>query len=344
MDDGVTVVLGWDALDHTVAAELGLESAFGEYHKPIETIVNPDLDKPHTMELWPSIITGLRPDVHGFRPTTGNTKDADRASWKDPRLDRLSELASSIVPKPIRRAIGQWLRESGAALQYSDATDYESRGIDTLFDGRQSLALAVPNYRTELDLELDLEFSREGEIKGFLDIDGESERSHVSRTPLHELELRLTREMGGKIGLVQAGLSRQYDIIFLWLGFLDTIGHLAPVADPGWQVRAYHQAAAATSYIESQLQPEDTLVCVSDHGLQEGYHTESAFLGSSDEHVLEGVTSVLEVRDGIERVTPTSADAPDYPELRSHQRFEEGYEWRSEASVRAQLEDLGYLE
>lgn len=346
MGQGVTVVLGWDALDHTVATELGLASAFGQHHKPIETIVNPDLEKPHTMELWPTIITGLTPDEHGFRPTTGNTKDTDRASWKDPRLDRVSQIASRFVPKPVRATVGRRLRESGAALQYSDVADYQDRGIETVFDGRRALSLAVPNYRTALDLQLDLEFSREGEIKDFLEIGGDSERGHNTAAPVPELELRLSREMGGKIGLVQAGLGREYDLVFLWIGFLDTIGHLAPVADPGWQARAYQQAAAATGYIESQLEPDDTLVCVSDHGLKDGYHTETAFLGASDGRVLEGVASVLDVRNGIERVTPASpgADADAYPELRLHRRTEAEGARRSRESVRSQLEDLGYLE
>ena len=52
--NGMTVVLGWDALDHELVGEYHLEDSFGPAHTDLETFNNPYLGEPHTDEVWPS--------------------------------------------------------------------------------------------------------------------------------------------------------------------------------------------------------------------------------------------------------------------------------------------------
>ncbi|WP_276261132.1 alkaline phosphatase family protein [Haloglomus litoreum] len=341
--DGVTVVLGWDALDHEVTEEFGLSEAFGPHHAPLETFDNPVLGKPHTYELWPSIVTGVTPDEHGIHAAT----EGEGVDWGNPLIARASRLAQGVVPKSVRTKIGQVLRESGAELDFEYADYYAERGVSTVFDGRRARSVAIPNHRVEADDELDLVFDRGAQLGAFLNIqnvDGDHTR-HFPKVPLPELEERLVAECAKKLGVVRAALRREHDIVFVWLGYLDTVGHLAPVVaeeDPGWQERAYRLAASMTEEIRDEMQPEDTLVCVSDHGLQDGDHTPHAFVGASDERAIEGVESVLDVREGLERVTPKRSPVDEVP-VREAFQFGGRVGAKDADEVRGQLEDLGYL-
>jgi len=341
MSSGVTVVLGWDGLDFEVATEFGLVELFGDHTKKIDTIDNPELGKPHTMELWPSIITGLTPQEHGLQWSASD----DRADWKDPRIDRLSRVAEGMIPKRLRTRIGRVLLNAGSELGYTEAEEYGESGIETMFDGRVALPIAIPNYRTALDLRLDVETNREWELGEYLNLerDDDGEIHHEPEIPLSELELRLGIEAYTKLGLIHTSVHREYDVIFVWFSFLDTVGHLSPVADPGWQERGYRIAARETRQIGELLEPEDTLVCVSDHGLQGGSHTHHAFLGASDKRVVAGIESVIDVREGIDRVTPSSGERDGYPDLRPPYRSAEEGTRRTADEVRSQLEDLGYM-
>ena len=342
-DDGLTVVLGWDALDVEVAEEFGLAEAFGPHYAPLETFDNPVLGKPHTYELWPSIVTGVTPDEHGIHAAT----EEEGVDWGNPLIATASRLAQDVVPKSVRTKIGQLLRESGAELDFEYADYYRDHGIPTVFDSRRSRSVAIPNHRVAADDDLDLVFDRGAQLGEFLNVQnvGDGKTRHFPKVPLGQLEERLVAETTKKLGVVRAALRREYDILFVWLGYLDTVGHLAPVVaeeDPGWQERAYRLAANMTREIRAELTEADTLVCVSDHGLQDGDHTPHAFIGATDERAIEGVESVFDVREGLERVTPSRRAVEDVP-VREAFQFEGRTRAKDADEVRGQLEDLGYL-
>lgn len=334
-----TVVLGWDGLDYRLAEEFDLAEAFGEHNRELSTFDNPVLEKPHTYELWPSMITGVEPSEHGIHAAS----EGGGAAWGNPAIALAARASQSFVPESVRTRIGRVLRSGGAGLDFKPAAYYREKGIETVFDGRRSRAIAVPNYGVERDDRLGLVVDRGADLGDFLDIDGGEEASYSLRVPLPEVEERLVSEATRKLGVVRACLEREYDLIFVWLGYLDTVGHLAPTVDEaGWQERAYRLAADLTGEIRDALTDEDVLVSVSDHGLRDGYHTHDAYLGSTNAEAIEGVESVLDVRDGIERVTghrePTTR-----PAVRPAYRCESEVERRDAGDVREQLEDMGYL-
>lgn len=336
-----TVVLGWDGLDHRLATEWDLAEAFGPHHREIETFDNPVLEKPHTYELWPSIVTGVGPDEHGIRAAT----ESGGTDWGSRWLSLAARFSNGIVPERLRTEIGRRLRNRGATLDFREASYYAERDLETIFDGRRSLALAVPNYRTDADDALDVVFDRGAQLGDFLHIEegAEGETRHRPKIPLASLEQRLAAETAKKLGALEAALQREYDLLFAWLGLLDTVGHLAPTVDEGgWQRRWYRQAARWTAAIREQLGDDDVLLCVSDHGLRAGHHTHEAFLSATDERVVEGTASVLDVADAIDGVTPRR-EAVASPPVSPRHRVEGAEGEESAETVRSRLDDLGYL-
>ncbi len=340
--DGMTIVLGWDALDYELVEKFGLTETFGPYYSQLETFDNPHLGKPHTYEVWPSIITGVPPEEHGIHVESTNGVD-----WKNPAVAAVSRTARGIVPRRIRAKFGRRLQNQGVQLDFKSADYYESQGISTVFDGRTARPVAIPNYRVPADDELGIVFDRGAHLKQFLNVEdmGNGNTQSVPTASLSQLEERLATEALGKLGVVHSAIQREYDLIFVWLGFLDTIGHVAPVAaetDPSWQERAYRMAAEWTDEIKHSLQDSDRLICVSDHGLKEGEHTHAAFFGTTEQRLLDDAESVYDIRSVIETVT-TSNPTVDEPALRPAYTGNDSVQTRTADDVRNQLDNLGYL-
>lgn len=336
--DGVTVVLGWDGLDPELLETFGVAESFGTHRTTIDTITNPVLETPHTRELWPTLITGLPPSGHGMR--VGNRGES--LDWDNPLIDMAADVASYVLPHRVRARVGRHLRNAGADLTDTMPETYADRGIDTVFDERVSCALALPNYWTERSAALGLTSSRKATFRAFMRVGDSGGMELRDDAALDGVEQRIWAAAGKKLGTTRAAIARDYDLVWVWLGFLDTVGHIAPAVDAGGlQARAYRQAATWTDHLRRALAPQDTLVCVSDHGLQDGDHTEVAALCADDPAVLDGVTDVTEVRQGIERVTPASDGRS--PMVREAYARETAGPARTTAEVREQLEGLGYL-
>lgn len=334
-----TVVLGWDGLDYELAHQFGVAEAFGPHRDEIDTIVNPVLETPHTRELWPTIITGSRPEKHGFRVgTPGESLD-----WDNPTLDLASDIASYVIPHSARAWIGRRLRNAGADLDDATPAEYDSRGLETVFKGRDGVALALPNYVTERSKRLGLGGSRKATFRAFMRVGDGGGIEVRDETDVGELEQRLWSAAGKKLGAVRAAIERDHDIVWVWLGYLDTIGHVAPALSAGGlQERGYRQAAAWTDQVRAAMQPEDTLVCVSDHGLQDGDHTHTAFIGSTDPGIVDDTEHVTDVRSAIDAATPTYPGTGQTP-IREPYQASEASKSADASEVRDQLESLGYI-
>lgn len=332
-----TVVLGWDGLDYELAGEFGLRDAFGDHHRRIETYDNPYIGEPHTRELWPSIVTGAPREDHQI----WLTRSDDRKEWENPLVELSSRVASTVVPGGLRERVGALLLRAGAEGTAQKTPEYyRRRGLSTVFDGRRSKAVSIPNYVTEADEEHGFDFTR-GRL--FERVVEDGAKRYEPRKSLPVLEEVLHRMLMARLGVVDAALQYDYDIVFAWLGYLDTVGHVSSAVDGwGWQERAYRDAARLTGYVNSRLQADDALVCVSDHGLREGDHTHDPYYGATDEAAVEGVERVVDVRDGLERVTPSS-DTDPAPSVREPYRCRRRGGSDTAADVEERLSDLGYI-
>jgi hypothetical protein len=334
-----TVVLGWDGLDYDRAQEFGVAEAFGPHNSRIDTFENDYLGTPHTLELWPSIITGERPDVHGVHaadPTGG-------LDWSNSALDELATAAQHIIPASIREQIGIVLRNAGAEVDHVRPDHYANEGVRTVFDGRRALPLAIPNYHTDITDRHGFVVDRGAELQSFLSIEERDGGAvHVPEVPLHEYEARLVSEETKKLGLVRSAVERDYDLVFVWLSYLDSVGHIAPVVDDdSWPARAYTHAAEWTQMLRDAMPDEDVVMTVSDHGLKAGDHTHDAFFGCDAPALADRTDSVLDVADAIDAVTPRSGDGT--PTVRNEFISQTVSADDSATAVRDQLESLGYL-
>jgi hypothetical protein len=337
---GTTVVLGWDGLDRTLVEEYDLTEAFGPHYSPLETFDNPILGKPHTYELWPSIITGRPPDEHGVHIATEDDPDPNH-----PLLEAAGETVWKATPRRLRAALEKRFEGRGAKLGLLSADYYRTRDISTVFDGRTARPIAIPNYRVTRDYDLDVVFDRGREFERFLRAGERGGRSRALAALVPQLEELLAGEASRKLGIVRSAVQREYDLVFVWLGFIDTVGHLAPIAGeiaPGWQERSYRLAADWTRELRKALLETDKLVCVSDHGIREGHHTPDAFIGATHEGIPESADTVLDVRSAIESATPASG-ATGTPSLKEVYQTEERTRVRTAGDVKEQLDGLGYL-
>ncbi|NLV14365.1 alkaline phosphatase family protein [Haloarcula argentinensis] len=330
-----TVVLGWDALDYKLLEEFGMTDAFGEHVAPLETFANDIIGEPHTREVWPSIITGESPTEHGIYAVEAG----EGVKWSNPWIRLAAKAGNYCIPHGIRTEIGRRLRSEGAGVEKYHKDYYADRGLSTVFDGRRSLPIAVPNYWTDRDERLGYMFDRGAQMGEWLDRDDEGWQP-ASSDQQARVEEAMHSEAGQKLGQIEAALQREYDLIFAWFGFVDTFGHVEPVAANPVQRRGYEQAAEWTDRIKSQLDDDDTLVCVSDHGLRDGHHTMDATIASDDASVVEAADSVFDVRAAIDSVTPRreSVATPTVRETHSRAGQRAGAD-----DIHGRLEDLGYV-
>lgn len=297
------IVLGWDGLDGELADRYGVADAFGgDGLRAIKTLVNEPIGKPHTWELWPSIITGLPPDEHGI-----HAEAFIAGGGFDSRLLNVAARASAgVVPEAIRWRVGRWLRDRGAGFDFKTLDYYREQGIPTVLDGDGRVGIGIPNARTYIDDTLGIEADRGALLADYLESAGDSSVRSTT-VGARVLRARVEADMARKLGAVRA--YRDAPIVFVWLAYLDTLGHVAPTVDDpeAWLAAAYRTAAAYTRFIRESVGPGDTVICVSDHGLQHGQHTERAYIGAWRASAVASTESVLDVADAIEAVARPAA-------------------------------------
>lgn len=334
---GTTVVLGWDALDAQLVGEFGLTDAFGTHGGRIETFANDVIDEPHTREVWPSIITGVPPSEHGIYAVT----EDEGVKWSNPAIRLAARAAQYTVPEEVKTVLGRWLRSQGAGVEKYRAEYYDDRGLETVFDGRRALPIAVPNYRTDRDDAHGFLFDRGAYLGRWLDRAPEGWRPTDWESQA-AVEREMYSEAATKLGLIRHACQQEYDLIFAWFGFVDTFGHVEPVAAEPVQRRAYEQAAQWTEEVRESLTPEDTLLCVSDHGLREGSHTMDAYCGANDPMLVDGFDSVFDVGPAIDAITP-AREPTISPPIRATAQWERTGSDGAAETVRTRLEELGYV-
>lgn len=308
MTDSTTYVLGWDGLDYALCEDFGVADDFVPHHTRTETLENEVLGKPDTYELWPSIITGKPPEVHGVRLVSEN----GGAGAENLLVNAATGFLHRRLSPEQRVNIAVSLRNRGLRLDQKSPEWYRRRGVSTVFDGRRSRVVGLPNYDTGRDDRLDIFNGWGKKASEFLELEAwMDERTVVyrPRTSLESLEDWLLSEVGTKERIVYAASDREYDVVFVWFAYIDTVGHTTPaVADEGWQRRAYENAVDVTHSVRDHMDENDTLVVASDHGNRGADHTHDAFFGSTDASAVEGVDTVLDYRSGIERVTEENGE------------------------------------
>lgn len=322
------VVLGLDALDPDLVDEEHHPNLVLEDHSAIDTIVS-TAGKPSTHELWPTIITGLTPEEHGLQVKDG-------VAWDNPLLRTGSDVADRLLPDGVQTQLGAWLLNNTAEDAFrTSAGYYEKRGLTTVFDGYESLAIGVPNYVTDTDTE-DREHLLRRQLGDLFERDPEARGGHISADPATFFERCLEMLMVRLARVRRALRSRRYQLVFGYTSALDLVGHVA-YADPELQERAYEEADEFIGELLGDLEGSDELLLVSDHGLQDGVHTDEAMVASTNREIVEDIESVVDVRGALETELQSGDHTAEPRIVSADGDAERGRE------VRQQLEDLGYM-
>lgn len=321
------VVLGVDALDPDLVSidehfNLTLTS-----HRSIATI-DSAAGEPSTHELWPTIITGLRPEEHGLVLDDG-------VAWQNPVLRYGSRVANYVIPDDLQTRIGGWLLNQTSQDAFrTPATYYEDNEIETVFDDRRAAAIGIPNYVTNPDDE-DREHRLRRSMGDLFERDQSARGGHASADPEQFYEQCMEMSMVRIARTRRALRSRQFELVFGYTSGLDLIGHVA-YNRPELQQQAYEELDDFIGELRDDLDEEDELLLVSDHGLQDGLHTHEAMGAGTSSTLVDNIESVVDVKGAIETELRRSNHQP------PRQMDGKSTAGDSEA-VRNQLKDLGYL-
>jgi predicted AlkP superfamily pyrophosphatase or phosphodiesterase len=320
------VVLGIDALDPDLVDPDEHPNLTLDADRRIETLVSSS-GEPSTHELWPTIITGLPPAEHGLVLDDGVT-------WENPLLAAGSAVADYILPDSLQTRLGGWLLTNTDADAFrTPASYYADNRIETVFDGREAIAIGVPNYVVDPETE-DREHQLRRHMGELFERDAEATGGHRSADPVEFYEQCLEMAMIRIARTRRALRGREYELVFGYTSGLDLIGHVSH-SRPELQQRSYDELNEFVGELRGDLGDEDELVLVSDHGLQDGLHTEEAMVAATDPAIVEAISSVLEVRAAVE----TELDQQNHtPAPRS-----EPTTIGDGSDVQEQLEDLGYM-
>ena len=322
------VVFGIDALDPELVDPERQPSLTLDSHSEIETIVSAK-GEPSTHELWPTIITGLSPGEHGLQLDDG-------VAWENPALDIGSSIADVVLPDSLQTKLGSWiLTNTDADAFRTPITYYEENDLSTVFDSYESKAIGIPNYVIDPDEE-DREHQLRRRMGDLFERDPDATGGHRSSDPEQFYELCMEMSMIRVARLRRALRSRQYELVFGYTSGLDLIGHVS-YSRQTLQRHAYNELNEFVGELHSDLREDDELVLISDHGLQDGLHTEEAMVASTDEQLVERIDSVLDVRAALEQTIDSGShtvEGRSFGKVRDPDQTDR---------VQKQLEDLGYL-
>jgi hypothetical protein len=164
--------------------------------------------------------------------------------------------------------------------------------------------------------------------------DVDAKGGHRSADPEEFYERCLEMSMVRVARIRRALRSRRHELVFGYTSGLDLVGHISHDR-PELQRGAYRELNEFVGELEDDLRQEDELLLVSDHGLQNGLHTETAMIAGTTTAV-ESVDSVLEVRRLVEGLLDDGNHAPTG-------RWQDSNAGGQPDAVREQLEDLGYM-
>jgi predicted AlkP superfamily pyrophosphatase or phosphodiesterase len=130
--------------------------------------------------------------------------------------------------------------------------------------------------------------------------------------------------------------SRRYELVFGYTSGLDLIGHVSYDL-PELQERAYNEMDDFVGELYKDLNNDDELLLVSDHGLQDGVHTHEAMVAGTNPDTVEAIDSILDIKHSVETIITNG----------THETKKDSSQHRpgkdAQVEIKEQLEDLGYM-
>ncbi|WP_233263372.1 alkaline phosphatase family protein [Halorhabdus sp. CUG00001] len=296
------LVVALDALDHEHVEHFDVPSLELTRHRPIETFSYMK-DQPYTLEVWPTVATGLGPAEHGL--TGGGTSE-----WSNPAIDFLSRFTAKLGGNT-RDRLGN-LAERVTGAEYSiPETD-----ADHVFEGEGRVVHNWPGVANSAELMRvwDTANPDEGEqtIQGF--------------------EREIYGIAAEQFGWAREMLNHDLALAGVHVHTLDMCGHIYRYDEQRYR-RTYERVNEWVGELWDRLSEDDDLLLLSDHGIHTAWDSSDTEPGRHADRAMAATTleeplfdDVRDARDWIDRVTEDVAVADDHVDVPTDQ-----------------LEDLGYI-
>jgi len=262
------IVLALDALDHEHVENFGKSELNLNQSREISTFSYMK-DQPFTLEVWPTVATGLGPSEHGL---TGS----GTSEWSNPVLNFLSNYTSNLGGNT-RDRLGR-IAESVTGSSYSiPETD-----ADHVFEGEGRVVHNWPGVHNSMELKRvwDTANPDEGDqtVAGF------------------------EREIFG-IGAEQFGwasemLNHELTLAGCHVHTLDMCGHIYRYDEDRYRA-VYDRVADWIAEIESRLGENDDLLILSDHGIHTEWDSSSTEPGRHSNRAMAATTMSKELFDDV---------------------------------------------
>lgn len=296
------LVLALDALDHEHVAHFDVPALELNQSRPVETFSYMK-DQPYTLEVWPTVATGLGPAEHGL---TGE----GTSEWDNPVVDFLSRFTAHLGGNT-RDTLGN-IAESLTPAEYSiPETD-----ADHVFQDEGRVVHNWPGVHNSAELRRvwDTANPDEGEqtIEGF------------------------EREIFG-IGAEQFGwlremLNHDLSLVGCHVHTLDMCGHIYRYDEQRYR-RTYEKIEEWVADLRDRLGEDDELLLLSDHGIHTEWDSSSTEPGRHASRAMAATTMDTELFDDVH-------DARDWIEAAIE---EEEFSRQEMDIPTEQLEELGYI-
>jgi hypothetical protein len=314
------IVLGIDALDAGLVEEWDIEELKLEQHKEIESLSS-DWDRPHTIEVWPSVATGLTPDEHGIKRETAS-------DWSY-IPNYFHRIASKLLTYKVRMKIGSLLEYFG--------DDYELPEVDedTFMDGENRTVHNWPSVSNNEELK---------EMWRIFQMDG---------SEINKLEMKVFGKGAEQFGWAREMLNHNLELAAVHIHTLDVLGHSYTlnkqdvdsdiVNVKGGKYKesegnidnlreAYERVGDFVDEIVDSMGDNDELLIISDHGMKNslldnsdfGSHSYRAYAATTVDCELP--SSVLDYKGWIEdNVSDIESDSNEKIDMPTEQLKDLGY-------------------
>jgi hypothetical protein len=304
------LILGLDGLDAGLVEHWDIDSFRLSQSREIETF-SYGHKRPYTLEVWPTIATGLHPKQHGIIK-------GDTSNWENPILDFLSQF-TDILPNNLQSKLGSYF-DSATGSNFALATT----SAETFFDGPQRVVQNWPGVTAGQEL---------------VDVWNMTKAGYSN----NEFEREVFGKAAGQFGWAEEMLRHDPVLAGVHIHALDVFGHAYTAEQEGFTKstgrirdleRTYREIGQRIRQIEESMSEEDNLVVLSDHGMRNeiidqadmdfGVHSYRAFAATTVDDPLP--ETVFGVYDWVEK------------------HVEEGEAEEAMQMPKQQLRELGYIE
>lgn len=291
------VVIGLDSIDaarikscHTPNIDKIISDGEGGRMDPGDGLTSDELI---TQVLWPSLLAGRHPKE--LFPSYYESQVTETKRWDNPLLDRaisrrIEERLARILPREAKEGLKRYASKVGFSKSHIGDNQLEKNG--SLLDTAKAPGLiSIPGVNedsTNADLKRMISpQSGTGEYQPTVDM------VDFERACLRADSDRLIRTL-------EAVSSRQYDFLMSHFFSVDLVQHVW--ADtPGKMERWYGFYDDFVGRVRDELDPDDVLVVISDHGMEtSGIHSRRAFYACSKQIWDEDERKLPEFRGVIE--------------------------------------------